>query len=354
MPATPPVISNDTESSNLDALRSVAIVTVLIDHLIPTLHHQLGFGSTQLLAFTAHIGQAGVLAFFVHTSLVLMFSLERMTARNKSVTLDFYIRRFFRIYPLSWAAIALALTLSIPSNTWRTPEIMSNDIIIANIMLIQNLYTKKQVLQPLWSLAYEVQMYVVLPFLFFITRRPFGSYYIMLLTAVFSALGVFISFKTGHLNMAAYVPCFLAGVLCYSTRHLKIKLLPGALWLPLMVIMVAAYSWFQQTEPEPVYWQGWIYCLALAAFINLAHDSTSRRLNWGTHQIAKYSYGLYLLHVPVLHLIFNVPDINTPWLATILLFSLTLGASIISFHLLENPFIEMGRRLSTRPSQGQP
>ncbi len=340
---------NETESPNLDALRSVAIITVLIDHLIPTLHLHLGFGSPELLAFTAHIGQAGVLAFFVHTSLVLMFSLERLAEKPGSVTLNFYIRRFFRIYPLSWAVIAFVLIFSIPSNTWRTPQPMSPDIITANVLLIQNIYTKKQVTQPLWSLAYEVQMYIVLPALFFITRRKLGGLHIALLTLIFSAFGVFLSFKTGRLNMAAYIPCFLAGVLCYSTRHYKKKLLPGPLWLPLMVAMVAGYSWLQRTEPEPVYWEGWIYCLALAALINIAHDSTSSRLNWATHQIAKYSYGLYLLHVPVLYLIFSLLEIKTPWLASILLFTLTLAFSIISFHLIENPFISIGRRLSSTP-----
>src|ERR1035441_1228406 len=88
-------------SANLDILRSFAVSVVLIDHLVRTLAAHTGFHNAAVMAFTSQIGHAGVLAFFVHTSLVLMYSLERLNRTAGRVGLRFYLRRFFRIYPLS-------------------------------------------------------------------------------------------------------------------------------------------------------------------------------------------------------------------------------------------------------------
>jgi peptidoglycan/LPS O-acetylase OafA/YrhL len=75
--------------SNLDFLRSVAVLLVLADHL--TRHYHLDRFSS--------LGLFGVLLFFVHTSLVLMYSMQRSHLTGIGLFKDFYIRRFFRIYP---------------------------------------------------------------------------------------------------------------------------------------------------------------------------------------------------------------------------------------------------------------
>lgn len=83
-------------------LRSIAVVTVIIDHLIPTLVYHGVHVPVTLRALTEYIGQAGVLAFFVHTSLVLMSSLERMQGSSTlgRLAARVYVRRFFRAPPL--------------------------------------------------------------------------------------------------------------------------------------------------------------------------------------------------------------------------------------------------------------
>ena len=75
-----------------------------------------------LLLFTAHIGQAGVIAFFVHTSLVLMDSLQRLSGGerpSRGVVLRFYLRRLLRIYPLALVCITMVVVLDLPAMTWR-------------------------------------------------------------------------------------------------------------------------------------------------------------------------------------------------------------------------------------------
>jgi len=61
-------------SPNLDFLRASAVLLVYFFHLFITT-------STRL---PDYLGQFGVLLFFVHTSLVLMFSLERIETKGGS------------------------------------------------------------------------------------------------------------------------------------------------------------------------------------------------------------------------------------------------------------------------------
>lgn len=71
-------------------------------------HTLLSLGILKIGPFPIqYLGIMGVMVFFVLTTLVLMWSLER-----KPHTLDFYIRRVFRIYPLALAAIAMVVHVS--------------------------------------------------------------------------------------------------------------------------------------------------------------------------------------------------------------------------------------------------
>ena len=91
-----------TDSRNLDFLRSVAVLLVLFDHLF------MAAGLADRYPFVWSMGHLGVLMFFVHTSLVLMLSLERSEEKSSGhLFRDFYIRRAFRIYPLSIACVVL-------------------------------------------------------------------------------------------------------------------------------------------------------------------------------------------------------------------------------------------------------
>src|SRR5438045_2701232 len=88
---------------NLDILRSIAVLSVFLAHALQVVagckpHEYLAYGID-----TSSLGRIGVLIFFVHTSLVLLRSLERTGANLSGWSLIryFYVRRAFRIYPLS-------------------------------------------------------------------------------------------------------------------------------------------------------------------------------------------------------------------------------------------------------------
>jgi peptidoglycan/LPS O-acetylase OafA/YrhL len=197
-----------SESRNLDLLRSVAVSYVFVAHLIlslirspyPELHDAW-------VPELYELGRVGVQLFFVHTSLVLLLSLDRN--QGEGLFLSFYVRRFFRIYPLSTACILMVLAFRIPyvpRDSFLSPG--WGDL-LSNLFLVQNVTGAKDLISPLWSLPLEVQMYVLLPVIFVVLRR-FGSSPLVLgmWTAAFAAVPLS--------PLLAFFPCFFGGVFAYQ------------------------------------------------------------------------------------------------------------------------------------------
>jgi peptidoglycan/LPS O-acetylase OafA/YrhL len=80
------------DSTNLDLLRSFAVLFVLFDHTLKF------WGMERIAGADINwLGRLGVAFFFVHTSLVLMMSLERTRLTGWRLSANFYLRRAFRI-----------------------------------------------------------------------------------------------------------------------------------------------------------------------------------------------------------------------------------------------------------------
>ena len=349
-----PVQASGPET-NLDLLRTLAVLAVMLDHLVPTWRYcGLEVPAAVLLA-TAHIGQAGVLAFFVHTSLVLMESLHRMSGGQplqRGTVLRFYLRRFLRIYPLALVCITLVVVLDLPAMTWRDNAPLTPQVVLANQWLVQNLVTGRSVLGPLWSLPYEVQMYAVLPALYLLASATRGPRWLCALLGA-AVLGALLlgEFTGGRLNMAAYLPCFLCGVLCFALRQRGWRpRWPSAGWIVLLLALFAGYAALHLNADKPSAPLGWAFSLALALGVLAFEDSRRPRLDALTQWIARYSYGLYLLHVPVLWLLFHrwgVQSLVVGLLAYLLLSGL---AAVAAYRLVEAPMVALGQRL-TQPTK---
>lgn len=359
-PAQPAGGPSRQNSPNLDILRAIAVLTVVVDHLIPTLRHRGWEIPHALSEWTLHIGHAGVLAFFVHTSLVLMYSLERIGHRGWGMAWRFYVRRALRIYPLALAVIVLVVLLAWPEAPWKNAHAPRHDrsTIVANLLLVQNLWTGHNLLTPLWSLPYEVEMYLVLPVLYLVARHVHGLRWISaaLVTAIIGGW-MLNKIQHGHMNLAAYVPCFLAGVLCYLLRDRIAPRISGRWWWLFVLAAVAAYCGAHTISDRLIYWMGWLYALIIGLAIPLFHDSPLHRLNRASEKVALYSYGIYLLHVPALHLVFEIwrpgerlladrPLAVTYGIEVPIFLALTAVAAIAAYHLLEAPMVRLGRRLS--------
>jgi peptidoglycan/LPS O-acetylase OafA/YrhL len=295
-------------------------------------HHVLEYGPFSEKRVSG-LGQFGVLIFFVHTSLVLMMSLER-----HSGAMDFYVRRFFRIYPLSMLVVGLVTVLRIPSNPAREYASLGAFNLLSNFALTMNLTHSPMALAPLWSLPIEVQMYVLLPLLFLIARSSRAAGKLLLLWAVLVPIAWFQPFMTGPHNVLRFAPCFVPGIIAYVLLD---KMTPKLPWFCWPVFILAVYAGYQLLDKRG---NGWLECLVLGLGIPLFKEVPTPLVRAAAGAIAKYSYGIYLFHLIAIYYCFEWM-IAPVWVQIVASLVLTAIAAAASYHLLEKPLIEYGRRL---------
>lgn len=331
------------ELSNLDTLRALAVAAVLADHLILTLNG-LHFHNPLAEQFAMRLGTMGVVAFFVHTCLVLMLSLERLHAESSRPERAFYLRRAFRIYPLAICTVLLASALRIPELplSVRCESCYAAPNIVLNLLLAQNV-AGTSLIAPLWSLPFEVQMYLALPLIYRLAACAGAVRKIAGLTGCFVLLAIVFPETAGIWRFLDFIPCFLSGVLAYVLRrHVRARF-GGVWWLALVLAAlisgsVAAVLWWEQRRSI-----SWMVSLTLGGTLCLFHDSNYRAWNVVTKTVAKYSYGIYLLHVPSLWLVFRVLGITAPVAGAVLSLAVTAVTAVAAFHAVERPLVTVGK-----------
>jgi peptidoglycan/LPS O-acetylase OafA/YrhL len=326
------------ESANLDVLRSAAVLFVVFFHLLlvyQTVPHSL-----------EGIGHWGVLIFFVHTSLVLMYSLRRHGGVSLADTYrDFLMRRCFRIYPLSIAVVLLVVLLQIPVGHLVAGHFVSvpidTEVLTTNLLLMEDVTGSEPVMATLWSLPYEMQMYFVLPLLFLIANRKNGLYALLGCLALAAAVGALLPGAEWHSwEMPRYVPCFLAGVISYRLSLDQKPFLPGWAWPLFIAVLTAVFL------ARPGIKAGWICCLIVALGIPCFAELRSGWMVRLCQVIAKYSYGIYLMHFACLWISFQVLAADPEWFRLTSFFFLVTVTSVAVYHAIELPFIRFSKRLT--------
>ncbi len=324
---------------NLDLLRSVAVLCVFFAHLPEVNHH--------LTDTTWHFGQMGVLIFFVHTSLVLMQSMERMRLEGRTLFTTFYLRRAFRIYPLSMFCVMCAFIAGVSPDIDHLARQWNLKELFANLTLTQNLFYKDSMVGGLWSLPLEVQMYVALPFLYILLRkRPL--WWLLVLGVLSVPLALLQMRVSARLGVMTYVPCFLGGVLAWRLEHLYQKKLPGWLW-PLAIVAICPV-WFAASREYNVYYR-WAFCWALGLAIPWFADIQWNWLKQAAKTVAQYSYGIYLSHAAIMMFCFEGLAGKSAVVRWATFVALCLTVPVILYHLIEAPMIGVGRKLTSRAAE---
>jgi peptidoglycan/LPS O-acetylase OafA/YrhL len=322
---------------NLDLLRSVAILLVVVDHTLLSKGHET-WRNWQI----GDIGLFGVYLFFVHTSLVLMWSLER-----RPNTLDFYIRRIFRIYPLAILAILIAALTHAPvagyADHYFNVQPWTKLSLLINCLLMQQAFQHSPAIHGVtWSLPPELYMYVLLPCLF-LYARSLRKIWPLLVIWVLTVLVDRATFSVWIGNsFPVLIPDFLAGIIAYVGFMRRKPTLPAWTLLPLLAVLLTAFMSTHRIRAD------WYACLALALILPSIKQLQLPSLKLLAHKVATYSFGVYLFHpfgiVLGMYLLAGRPL----GLQLAVELSFTAAAAIASYHLLEKPMIELGARVAAK------
>lgn len=301
-----------TMSMNLDFLRTVAVLCVFFAHLLQA------FGWQNV----GMIGMCGVVIFFVHSSLVLMGSLQRLEKRaasRRSLIFDFWVRRFFRLYPLLLLSVLAAIIFRIPIFPGFPYVWIGWKALAANLTMTQNLTRDISILSPLWSLPLEAQMYIVLP-LAYLAVRGAWRYRTMSLWVVSLLLAFTLSRFSPRLSIFAYAPCFGAGILAFGlVASMKSKpRLPGWVWPVGVLLLLAIFGYPGRLQRHEILMHS-----ALAVALGLLYPNVKEH-DWGAlqrvfHWVVERSYGIYLSHIAVFWLVVDVMGRDPLWVRIVVL-----------------------------------
>jgi peptidoglycan/LPS O-acetylase OafA/YrhL len=306
---------------NLDVLRAFAVSAVVVCHLL-----RLGG-----FKFGERIGPFGVLLFFVHTSLVLMLSMDR----QKMSYWQFIVRRIFRIYPLSVLVVLFYFSTGLTDQTFPNPALAAHTL-VPHLFLFQNVVNLSSMPVVLWSLPFEMQMYLLLPVLFVFCTSLRKC---LLAWGIAIAVIALQRFTIGSTpQVFDFIPCFIPGVIAFVRRDQSPKF-NAMLWPVFLVALLGIY--LAGNFPGA----NWLFCLLVGFAIPLFREIPEGVVTAGAAKIAKYSYGIYLTHMLALDMAFRISG-PVRWLVFI---TLGTGLPVLLFHLIESPMINLGKRFTAVP-----
>lgn len=283
----------------LDGLRGIAAALVVLSHF--TGLYNSHYPNDPQPIVDIWWGQLGVQLFFLISGFVILMSAQ--AAKRPS---DFVISRFSRLYPAYWLSLAIAVTLAI---TFSVPNIpLEPDVIAANLTMVQRWFLIPNVLTVYWTLAVEMQFYVLLFGVILFTRSRVTDRVMIVIAAVWLAVALLVgiwAFPASHglrpqdvatpvkivlnVTLAAYGPLFCTGMLAYISRR-RGKL--HWLTIPAAVIAPLTAGLLENWETAA------IIAIICAVFLVVTNrERTSVLLLAPIQWLGKVSYSLYLTHL---------------------------------------------------------
>jgi peptidoglycan/LPS O-acetylase OafA/YrhL len=323
----------------LDGIRGLAALYVLFHHAAVML--QFGSHANALPHSYFHLlrifdfGHYAVDVFIVLSGFCLMMPIAKSGTLKLTNPLEFVERRAWRIIPPYYAAIAVSIILNaICYKLYPNADTMGNSTVdrdffvglLAHILLVHNLIPHYifQFNWALWSVATEWQIYFIFMLILLPASRKIGLVATTVLALVVSTLPHFL--LRGQLDGAApwYIALFAFGMcgawwdynggFTLDGQRRTSGLLALAAFLLFAIVGVWKTGWFDANRwaGDTVIGLGSVALILYCSAIAKQDDASPRSLTFklfssrAATKLGAFSYSIYLVHCPVLNLIYSV------------------------------------------------
>lgn len=340
---------------SLDGLRCVSILAVIWHHSHGTL--QVGRIGTR--------GFLGVDMFFVLSGFLIVTLLLRERERNGKISLkSFYARRTLRIMPLYYAVVLGSTALFLGLRPGGATAQSLRESLPYLLTYTTNWVVVGGILDITWSLAAEEQFYLLWPPVQKYVRRPLIVLSVLILFSQLIQFGLLdtqlaaLGFGPNDVPMLRQITFtpILLGVLLAHVLHARegfglMSSLLGHRMAPLVISLALVV--FLELAPADL--RGWpritihlmITALLASVVIDERHVLTPL-LDWcPVVRIGVLSYGMYLLHMFVVHITGALAEgVVSRYFAFPATALLTWVAAEVSYRYYETPFLRLKKRFS--------
>ncbi|MGH2501885.1 MAG: acyltransferase family protein [Ktedonobacterales bacterium] len=357
----------------VDSMRALAALYVVLSHMVLEVwqYNNPPDGAPQLLAMPFSYGHYAVSVFIVLSGFSLMLPVTRHGERMPWSVGGFLWRRAKRILPPYYCALALSLLLIwllIGQKTgthWDFALPVTGFSIIAHLLLFHNFTTDTATINhTFWSIAVECQIYLLFPAFVWLFRRYRPLFATVMIFAL-SVAALFLLSLTwmGHLPsyggfsvVPQYFGLFAVGM-CAACAYaapspLALRLGKWRCWelLALICFIILART----VSVWPIYILDLVTALGavgllLAAVRPAARNPVRAALEWRPLVwIGGFSYSIYLIHAPLIQLLwqyglrplgFGLGALPTYLALMVVGMPLIVAASWVFWYGCERPFL---------------
>lgn len=331
--------SIDINDNSFDIIRAFCTYIVFFGHFIT--HFEV---ESPVLIFIAYIVRA-VPVFFLFSGFFTASSIERYSAK------EFYVRRFFRIYPAMWLCIIIN-TIIILITYSSFPTFKDFLIYVGSQFTVGQFYTGDWLRGygvgvpngALWTISSDIQFYIIAIFIAKIMKNKSLKVWIITIGSfAMISLGLGqcevlipdIIYKIIMVVIVPYMYIFLFGMMVYYHKDKIIPFLANK-WILISGIYI---TWSFMPNNITKYFQGVRYniittLLLMCLVISLGYA-------FGKHRSKNdYTYGFYLYHMVVINFIYHmfIKKIDQTWMFIILLIISSLVIFTMGF--LSQKFVD--------------